>query len=303
MTAAPPLPTTWNARDDDAARPFTRLLFEAARLAYESEDKGLAGFRDLGLDPEFIERQPTQAYAANAGRDVIIAFRGTELSFGDILTDLKIIRKHTPHGALHSGFWAGYGRIHSAVAACATNAARRRGRVWLAGHSLGGALAVVAAYRLAYENNLPIGGVVTFGQPMVVMPSLAHTLSPLLRDRYLSFVNGRDPIPMLVRPYVHFGHVVLYRQGSFQRENIRSGDEASKRSEGFAPAGPEPLLESLDDAELDAMIEDLEAEQRMPRDPHDVRMQGMIPWTTDHTLAAYSALVEAFVGHTVGPPT
>jgi len=303
MTAAPPLPTTWNARDDDAARPFTRILFEAARLAYAPEDKGLPGFRGLGLDPLFIDRQPTQAYAANTGRDIIIAFRGTELSFGDILTDLKIIRKHTLHGALHSGFWDAYDRAHSAVADCATKAARRNGRVWLTGHSLGGALAVVAAYRLAYEKKLPIGGVVTFGQPMVVMPSLAQTLSPLLQDSYLSFVNGRDPIPMLVRPYVHFGHMVLYRQGSFQRESIRSGDEASKRFEGFAHAGPTPLLESLDDAELDVMIEDLEAEQRMPRDPHDVRMQGMIPWTTDHTLAAYAALVEAFAGHVNGPPT
>jgi len=303
MSASPTLPTTWNAGDQDAARPFTRLVFEAARLAYEPQNKGLPGYRDLGLDPVFIDRRPMQAYAAHAGRDAIIAFRGTERSLGDILTDLKFIRQHTPHGALHSGFWDGYDRIHSDIADFCVKAAQRSGRIWLTGHSLGGALAVVAAYRLTYEKKLPIGGVVTFGQPMVVMPSLAQTLSPLLNDRYLSFVNGRDPIPTLVRPYVHFGHMVLYRQGAFERENIRPDDDAPRRSEFFGQADPAPLLESLDDAELDAMIEDLEAEQKVPSNPHDARMQGMIPWTADHTLAAYATLVEAFVGHTNGPPT
>lgn len=287
---------SWNAGDDDAAWPFTRLLFAAARLAYEPQERGLPAFRDLGLDPTFIDRRSTQAYAANDGRDAVIAFRGTERAFGDILTDLKLIRRHTDHGALHSGFWDGYSQIHSAVAGFAMKVARRGGRIWLTGHSLGGALAVVAAYRLADEAHLPIGGVVTFGQPMVVMPRLAHTLYPRLHDRYLCFVNGSDVIPKLVWPYVHFGQLVFYRQGSFQRRNIRPGDEAAERPGVFAQAGETPLLTSLDDTELDALIERLEAEQSMTGDPHDVRMQGMIPWANDHTLAAYSELVEAFVG-------
>ena len=297
MNAAPTLPTSWNAGDDDAAWQFTRILFEAARLAYDPKHKGLLAFRELGLDPEFIQKRPTQAYAANFGRDALVAFRGTE-DFGDFLTDLKFIRRRTRHGALHSGFWDGYDRIQSAVADFATKAANRGGRIWLTGHSLGGALAVVAAYRLAKEKNLPLGGVVTFGQPMVVMPGLAQVLYPLLHDRYLSFVNGHDVFPKLVRPYVHFGHVVLYRQGSFQRENLRPVNEASMRPRVFAQAAPATLLESLDDAELDDIIEALEAEHAIPADPDQARMQGMIPWTADHSLASYSTLVDAFINRT-----
>jgi hypothetical protein len=272
-------------------------LFDAARLAYRPQDEGLAGFRDLGLDPAFIERRSTQAFAAHANRDAIIAFRGTE-SFGDIVTDLKIIRRRTRDGELHSGFWAGYDAIHSAVADFATYAARRGGRIWLTGHSLGGALAVVAAYRLAKENDLPLGGVMTFGQPMVVRPSLAQAIYPLLHDRYLCFVNGHDVFPKLVWPYVHFGHVVVYRQGSFQRENLRPGNDAPMRPRVFGQAGPAPLVESLDDAELDGIIEALEAEQAMTADPDQARMQGMIPWTADHSLAGYSTLVDAFINRT-----
>jgi pimeloyl-ACP methyl ester carboxylesterase len=295
MSAIPTLPASWNAGDDETARPFTRLLFEAARLAYEPPDKGLPGFRHLGLEPEYIDRRSMQAYSANAGSDAIIAFRGTERSLGDVLTDLRIIRKHTSDGALHSGFWQGYDRIHTAAADVAAKAARRGGRVWLTGHSLGGALAVVAAYRLDDEKNLPIGGVVTFGQPMVVMPNLAQSLYPRIHDRYLRFVNGDDPIATLVRPYVHFGELALYREGAFQRENMSPGDPASKKLKGFARAGRPPLLPTRDDADLDAMIEHLEGERSTARDPDGIRSQGMIPLAQDHTLAAYSDLVRAFV--------
>jgi hypothetical protein len=297
MTATPTLPTSWNAGDNDAPLPFTRLLFDAARLAYRPQHEGLAGFRDLRLDSVFIDRQSTQAFAANADCDAIIAFRGTE-SFGDIVTDLKIIRRRTRDGSVHSGFWDGYDAIHSAVADFATNAARRGGQIWLTGHSLGGALAVVAAYRLAEEKNLPLGGVVTFGQPMVVRPSLAQVLYPLLHDRYLCFVNGRDVFPKLVWPYVHFGQAVLYRQGSFQRENLRPVREASKRPQALGQAVPATLLGSLDDAELDVIIEELEGEQTRTADPDHARMQGMISWTADHSLDAYSTLVDAFVNRT-----
>jgi triacylglycerol lipase len=297
MTAPPTLPTSWNAGDDDAPWPFSRLLFDAARLAYRPLDEGLAGFRDLGLNAAFLDRLSTQAFAANADRDALIAFRGTE-SFGDIVTDLKLIRHRSRDGDVHAGFWDGYDAIHSAVADFATQAARRGGRIWLTGHSLGGALAVVAAYRLAKENDLPLGGVMTFGQPMVVRPSLAQALYPLLHDRYVCFVNGRDVFPKLVWPYVHFGHVVLYRQGSFQRENLRPGNKASMRRRVFGQAGPATLLESLDDAELDGIIEELEAEQAMTADPDQARMQGMIPWTADHSLDAYSTLVDAFINRT-----
>jgi hypothetical protein len=272
-------------------------LFDAARLAYRPLDEGLAGFRDLGLNAAFLDRLSTQAFAANADRDALIAFRGTE-SFGDIVTDLKLIRHRSRDGDVHAGFWDGYDAIHSAVADFATQAARRGGRIWLTGHSLGGALAVVAAYRLAKENDLPLGGVMTFGQPMVVRPSLAQALYPLLHDRYVCFVNGRDVFPKQVWPYVHFGHVVLYRQGSFQRENLRPGNKASMRRRVFGQAGPATLLESLDDAELDGIIEELEAEQAMTADPDQARMQGMIPWTADHSLDAYSTLVDAFINRT-----
>lgn len=295
MPSTPALPASWNADDDSTARPFTRLLFDAARLAYEPPAEGEPGFRNLGLEPRYIDRRSTQAYAANAGRDAIIAFRGTERAVGDLLTDLKIIRTHTPDGALHSGFWEGYDRIHSAAADFAAQAAGRGGRVWLTGHSLGGALAVVAAYRLADERSLPIGGVVTFGQPMVVMPNLAQSLYPRIHDRYLRFVNDDDPIPTLVWPYVHFGELVLYRDGDFQREDVSPGDLASKKSRGFAHAGPRHLLRTRDDAELDAMIERLEGERSMTRGPDGTRVQGMISSAQDHTLAAYSDLVKAFV--------
>lgn len=294
MTTTPLLPPTWNAADATTAGPFARLLFSAAELAYKPKSEGLTGFRDLGLDAEFIEHKSTQAYALNAGGDAILAFRGTA-GFEDILTDLNFIRRRTPGGRIHSGFWEGYDHIHSVVAHFGAKAAERGGKVWFTGHSLGGALAVVAAYRIGSEKQLPIGGVVTFGQPMVGRPDFAQTVHALLHDRYLCFVNGSDMIPNLVRPYVHFGQLVLYRNGSFLRWNVLPGDENTKPREVFGQAGPSPQLTPLDDAQLDEMIKNLEAEQGPTSDSGDAKMLGMLPWTADHSLAAYSQLVDAFV--------
>lgn len=80
MTGTSTFPMTWNAGDHDAVWPIARLLFAAAQHAYTPTHKALPGFRDIGLDAEFIQERPTQAYAAHAGHDALIAFRGQSRS-------------------------------------------------------------------------------------------------------------------------------------------------------------------------------------------------------------------------------
>ena len=89
--------------------------------------------------------------------------------------------------------------------------------VWLTGHSLGGAQAVLAAYRLAHceEAGRPtIGGVYTFGQPRVGNAALARSCSLELSQRIFRYVNSSDIVP-LVPPskpidYEHFGNVGFF---------------------------------------------------------------------------------------------
>lgn len=292
MATAPSLPVSWKATDDRAAWPFTRLMFQCAAAAYLDRRPGLRTFRSLGLDATFLDRRSTQAYVARTGTDAIVAFRGTERSsMGDILTDLKFIRRHTPDGRMHSGFWGGYENVHGDILRAVRPLSDAGGRVWLTGHSLGGALAVVAAYRLGAEARTPVAGVITFGQPMVVMPDLAENLFPLLHDRTVSFVNGRDVIPRLVWPYVHVGTMIRYHNAVFERRDMRPpAADAPPHTVGIDRSDA-VFLQPLDDADLDALIERLESRPPIAGEA----AQGILPALDDHALHGYSTLVDAFL--------
>ena len=298
------LPPVWSSADD-VAWPFTRLMVDCSAIAYDSEPVGLDKLRSRGLTGHLlmgrgVDAFPMAVYAIRAGSDAILAFRGTQ-SGGSILQDLKVIQRRTPEGRLHAGFADGYADIHSHVVSRLRRLSAKR--VWLTGHSLGGALAVVGANRLE-EAGFGVAGVVTFGQPMVAMPDLARVLGRRFRGRYVAFVNGSDPVPRAVLPYVHFGRCVRLAGDALTRFDrvprtygvaSPEGNEAGSRQAD--DIGPEPM----DTPELDAIIEQLEAEEASPRLDSQGRIiaRGLFNPFEGHSLAAYADLVDRFL---TGPP-
>jgi hypothetical protein len=295
------LPPVWSSDEDDAFWPFTRLMVDCSAIAYDPEPVGIGKLRSLGLTGHLltgrgVDAFPMAVYAIRSGTEAILAFRGTQ-SAGSILQDLKVIRRRTPEGRLHAGFADGYDDIHDGVVSRLRRASARR--VWLTGHSLGGALAVVGANRLE-EAGFGVAGVVTFGQPMVAMPDLARVLARRFRGRYVAFVNGNDPVPRAVLPYVHFGRCIRLVGNVFTRF------DRVPRTFGVAP--PEenldsakqtdaPGLEPMDALELDAIIAQLEAEEASPRLDRQGHLiaRGLFNPFEEHTLAAYADLVERFL--------
>jgi predicted lipase len=132
-------------------------------------------------------------YAIRAGRDAILAFRGTQ-SRGSILQDLKVIRRRTPEGRLHAGFADGYADIHSHVVSRLRRFSAKR--VWLTGHSLGGALALLAAWLLK-RKFVPVHEVCTFGAPMIGNKTACEAFNREFSGRIFRYINGRDPVPKL----------------------------------------------------------------------------------------------------------
>jgi triacylglycerol lipase len=122
----------------------------------------------------------------------IVAFRGTE-SIGNALTDAEtaLIRHEAFPGLVHLGFSHAADTVYPTVRVL-LRAASRGLPIWVTGHSLGGAMATLVAYRLAAEG-FPVRAVYTFGSPRPGDRNFRDAY-PLANYR---FVNDNDLVPPL----------------------------------------------------------------------------------------------------------
>ncbi len=84
-------------------------------------------------------------YVAMIGDTTVIMFRGTNPpEIQDWLVNLNNKSYKSANGAVHAGFWASYQTLHDQLIQVLQH--KNPKRIWVTGHSLGGALAVVCSY-------------------------------------------------------------------------------------------------------------------------------------------------------------
>jgi hypothetical protein len=138
----------------------------------------------------------------------ILAFSGTEPTrFADWLIDFRAT--HDNPDGFHDGFADAVRLVWDKVAsALRTSDGVFTNRLYITGHSLGGALAVITALRLLRAKQIDVERtqVVTFGMPRAGTETFADVYRTvgLGRSTY-RLVHGVDAIPMLP-PYDTFGN-------------------------------------------------------------------------------------------------
>jgi triacylglycerol lipase len=145
----------------------------------------------------------TQGFVCQADDATIIVFAGTDPGVvKTVLTDGETIP-----GA--DGMHPGFVRALDAVWEQLRNAVSTRnpGRLFVAGHSLGAALAVLAAFRLHELANIEADQVYTFGLPRVGGETFRDHYEPALGARTFRLVNGDDPVPAVPPSLLRFCHV------------------------------------------------------------------------------------------------
>ncbi|MCY4489811.1 MAG: lipase family protein [Deltaproteobacteria bacterium] len=201
----------------------------ASRLAYEKLKNGRIDKKKINQEAlhwgfEEIEAFEvvrggdidTQGFLAVGKQRMLAAFRGTE-SLPDWLTNLQTVRNPGPweNTKVHEGFQDAF---HAAALRIGEIIGRTRSQheVWLTGHSLGGALAVLLAATLL-ENGLAVTGLYTFGAPRVGDLDFATRLDKELEDgAHWRVVNEGDVVPHLPPEwgFSHAGHrKLLLRSG------------------------------------------------------------------------------------------
>lgn len=172
----------------------------AGRLAFVSF-RGSADVADWIADFDFV---PTP-YAPVAG-----SIRRSQLPLSSVEP-----RWTAGFGQVHAGFQDTYGCVRDSIAANLATAARGCDRILITGHSLGAALAVLAAPDVARRMppNTIEPRLTTFGGPRVGLPDFATAFDAAIECCY-RVVNFLDIVPLVPpSPYVHVGAEVAVDSG------------------------------------------------------------------------------------------
>jgi hypothetical protein len=197
---------------DGRARSLTRAnawwLAESALLSYWDPVTAKRRFAGAGLQSTFMEVGGTQAYVASGDGFVIVAFRGTQPgSLHDIVDDAVVALVPWSHGTVHLGFRAALDRAWTRLMAVVEPLTASRS-VWMTGHSLGAALATLAADRFPTT-----AGVCTMGSPRVGDRAFGAAFDARFGERATRYVNDADIVTHVPTPFpLPYSHVGSLRQ-------------------------------------------------------------------------------------------
>lgn len=203
-------------------------LSRASEAAYQPTRAGLLARLGGTFELAYEELGTTFGYTQFAiltrSDLVVLAFRGTEKVVEDWVTDAKCAL--VPAGGqvnaqVHAGFHGAleivgpdskslWSRLRDEL----ERATAGKRPLWITGHSLGGALAALAAHRLLIEGKIGVAGLCTFGQPGCGDQAFCDELGQRLTSRYWRVVNHRDPVPRvptkLQGDYAHAGTLLYF---------------------------------------------------------------------------------------------
>lgn len=215
-------------------------LAHCSRLAYDSKLNIATYLRQVGFDRVyFFDTRGTQGFLTLHPGDgspfAILAFRGTEKNYIDILTDIIIFRNKLPdvedkrygEGPLfaHAGFLQAFQNVWGSALPDAIRGQIAKSEwvgprgvsniihdyicgqtlpLFVTGHSLGGAIATLSAYHaITYHPNTYL---YTFGSPRVVNRLLSRKITHFLIHRSFRCVHGDDIVPR-VPPLLNYTHI------------------------------------------------------------------------------------------------
>lgn len=173
----------------------------AVALVHEAQrTKVLPAVADVALAKEGVvtwrtfKRQGTEGTVAIFPDHIRVAFRGSDEK-GDWQDNFDMSWVQSDEGEVHSGFSTQLDRVLPEMRAFIEQQQGVRQRpVYLTGHSLGGALAILAANAFSL-GGIDVGGVYTFGAPKVGSVQFAERYNRRLGDKTHRVELRLDPVP------------------------------------------------------------------------------------------------------------
>jgi triacylglycerol lipase len=250
-----------------------RAAMWLAQLSYEDEtEKQDQILEHWGLKrvvsynrpfPSVLPMPSTGGFVARNDDGTFIVFQGTDpLLLANWVSDFNFLPNRLGiHQGFHEALDVAWNDITKAL-----ERSRPIPRLFIAGHSLGAALAALCASRVADELGIMPEAVYGFGMPRVGTPSFAATYNKKLGSRTYRLVHGDDIVPTVPPTRFGFCHVgrcvVCKAQQTFAIDKLSaepndappfveswlSGMKAGIRRfffrHGLLPADPHPIIQA-----------------------------------------------------------
>lgn len=220
-------------------------LFSA--LAYLSDNKSVVKTHLKNYENikkiYFFDNNGTEAMMFKCGKSIVLSLRGTEpTELKDIISDLNIIpRNGEKQGLVHRGFAKALDNIWDDVETTLDALYRAGDVVYITGHSLGGALATVAAARSKY-----IAQVYTYGQPRVG----DKTYSKNVKSKIYRHVHRADIVPSVPFGllYKHIGEIYYVDMGCCEKvESLKKYSTTRLKKQWGSVLSRKPLWSLVSD--------------------------------------------------------
>ena len=214
----------------------SNLVYNKVGDGNDASDIDLVEKRIKALDPNFLKvkgfnNKSSQGIVIQHQDYVVAAFRGTD-QLSDWLDNINAFPVKGPLGNVHSGFYNALLDIwrEAGMWECiqelrdrgdANDDIKEKDRrwliglkkpkrpLWITGHSLGGAMATLAAAWLA-ERKIPFNGAYTFGQPRCGDENFQIAFDTKLKDRFFRFQNNNDIVTRVPGRLMGYEHVGRY---------------------------------------------------------------------------------------------
>ena len=191
---------------------FAALL---SQIAYAEQSKSSLIVKKLGYTSNLIANNGAEVLVVKNRKELWFAFRGTEpTKLNDVMADLKVIKNSAIAGGMvHSGF---QDEINELWVDCLkeleyNNQLKKPKKVFFTGHSLGAAMATIAATRIEGEC------LYTFGSPKVGgRHFVRHLKCP--HERYVNNNDIVTKVPPSVLGFVHCGEERYFNAFGLERQ-------------------------------------------------------------------------------------
>jgi predicted lipase len=230
----------------------------------------------------------TQAFLFRDGHNVILVFRGSQ-QLADWKTNLKIRLKEftiladqeavPPKGRVHRGFSDAWQSVEKMVVYYLKKWWTPDTKLWVTGHSLGGALAAMATVSLEAQG-FRVSGLYTFGQPRIADWQLVNYMNGKMRDRMVRFANNNDVVPLIppqiipwvpTRVYGHMGEFRYFTFRGFLRRRSWLGQRFPDRLLGFITAVWKSGPDAIDDHKMEFYLANLE--KALAKEAEEARLE------------------------------